>query len=101
MVFLWVIGNHNKYQLSLIKGFPFMKTMSATDFRKNFSKLLKQMAAGETIVVTDDQTHEVIGNFVREFSAKPKRRLGILEGKATVTFAPDWKMTTEEFLGED
>src|ERR1700759_576283 len=98
MVFLLDIANHNKYQLPLIKDFPFMKTMSATDFKKYFSKLLKQMTAGETIVVTDHQTHEVIGNFVREFSAKPKRRLGILEGKVTVTFAPDWRMTTEEFL---
>jgi hypothetical protein len=27
--------------------------------------------------------------------------LGILEGKATVSFGPDWEMTTDEFLGLD
>ena len=30
---------------------------------------------------------------------KPKRTLGILEGKVEVTFGRDWEMTTEEFLG--
>jgi hypothetical protein len=29
----------------------------------------------------------------------PKRKLGLLVGKARVYFSPDWKMTEEEFLG--
>jgi len=37
---------------------------------------------------------------VPKSSEKPKKRpLGILEGKMTVTFADDFKMTEEEFLG--
>jgi len=28
-----------------------------------------------------------------------KRKIGILDGKAKIEFAPDFKMTTEEFLG--
>ena len=42
---------------------------------------------------------EIVGYFVRELPGRPKRQLGMLEGKATVTFGPDWKMTEEEFLG--
>jgi hypothetical protein len=76
-----------------------MKTTSAADFKKNFSALFRQMTAGDTITVTDDQTKEVIGYFVRESSSRSKIQLGILEGKATATFGPDWKMTEEEFLG--
>jgi len=30
---------------------------------------------------------------------KARRKLGILEGKGRVSFAADFKMTTEEFLG--
>jgi hypothetical protein len=76
-----------------------MKTMSATGFKKNFSEVIKQMTAGETMAVTDDKTNEIIGYFVRELSSRPKRQLGILDGKATVTFGADWEITTEEFLG--
>jgi hypothetical protein len=78
-----------------------MKTMSATDFKKKFSQLFKQMIDGETTAVTDDKTKEIIGYFTLELSARPKRQLGILEGKVTVTFGPDWEMTEEEFLGSD
>ncbi len=63
-----------------------MKTMSATEFKKNFSQLFKQMSDGETIAVTDDKTKEIIGYFTRELLTRPKRQLGILEGKITVNF---------------
>ena len=59
------------------------------------------MSDGETMSVTDDKTKEIIGYFTRELSTTPKRQLGILEGKATITFGPDWEMTEEEFLGSD
>jgi hypothetical protein len=38
-----------------------------------------------------------VGYFVPEKQAKAKRQLGILWGKAEVVFAPDFKMTEEEF----
>jgi hypothetical protein len=40
-----------------------MKTMSATDFKKNFSHVPKQMTAGETVAVTDDKTKKIIANY--------------------------------------
>jgi hypothetical protein len=48
-----------------------MKTMSATEFKKNFSALFKQMTAGETIAVIDNKTQEIIGYFIRELSTGP------------------------------
>jgi len=57
------------------------------------------MAAGETIAVMDDKTKKIIGYFIGETPIKPKRQSGILEGKVTINFGPDWEMTDEEFLG--
>ncbi len=76
-----------------------MKTMSATAFKAHFSDLIEQVKAGETIAVTYGKKKEIIGYFVRELPSKRKIKLGLLEGKVKVTFAPDFKMTTEEFLG--
>ena len=78
-----------------------MKTMSATDFKRNFSARLKQMTAGETIVVTTDKTKSIIGYFTLELPTRPKIKLGLLEGKAKFTFGTDWEMTEDEFLGSD
>ena len=76
-----------------------MKMMSATKFKRHFSDVIDQVRAGETIAVTYGRRKEIIGYFSRELPNKPKRRLGILEGKAKAIFAPDFKMTEEEFLG--
>jgi len=79
----------------------FMKTMSATEFKTHFSDVLAAVKDGETIAVTYGRKKEIIGYFVREIPEHPKRILGILEGKATFNFGPDWEMTTKEFLGMD
>ncbi|HZY38848.1 MAG TPA: prevent-host-death protein [Mucilaginibacter sp.] len=78
-----------------------MKTMSASDFKKNFSALIKRMTTGETIAVTDDKTKSIVGYFTFELSTRPQIKLGILEGKEKFTFSPDWEMNEEEFLGLD
>lgn len=36
---------------------------------------------------------------IKKEKEKPKRKLGLLEGKVKVYFADDFKMTEEEFLG--
>jgi len=76
-----------------------MKMMSATEFKRHFSDVIEHVKAGETIAVTYGKRKEIIGYFASELTNKPKRRLGILEGKAKAIFAPDFKMTEEEFLG--
>jgi len=76
-----------------------MKTMSVGEFKTHFSEVLEQVKAGEEITVTYGKKKEVVGYFLPDKPKKPKRKLGILEGKIKVTFMPDFEMTTEEFLG--
>ena len=72
--------------------------MSVTEFKADFSDVLKQVKAGEIIAVTSGKNKKVVGYFTAELTQKPERKLGILEGKATFTLAPDFAMTEEEFL---
>jgi hypothetical protein len=76
-----------------------MKTMTVTEFKTHFSDVIEWIKSGETIAVTYGRKKEIIGYFVHELPNKPKRQLGILEGKAQAIFGPDFKMTEEEFLG--
>ena len=76
-----------------------MKTMSVGEFKTHFSEVLERVKAGEEIAVTYGKKKEVVGYFLPEKPQKPKRKLGILEGKVEVIFTPDFEMTTEEFLG--
>lgn len=76
-----------------------MKKMSVGEFKTNFSEVIEQVKAGEKIAVTFGKKKQVIGYFIPESpQEKPKRKLGILEGKATAVFSDDFKMTEEEFI---
>ncbi|RYY06744.1 MAG: type II toxin-antitoxin system Phd/YefM family antitoxin [Sphingobacteriaceae bacterium] len=76
-----------------------MKTISVSEFESNFSEVIEQVKSGEQIAVTFEKTAQVIGYFLPKIPIqKSKRKLGILEGKATVIFHDDFKMTDEEFL---
>jgi len=77
-----------------------MKTMSVGEFKTNFSEVIEQVKEGEKFAVTFGKKKEVVGYFVAEIPKQSKRKLGILEGKATFTFGDDFEMTTEEFLGQ-
>ena len=77
-----------------------METMSVGEFKSNFSEILKRVLAGEEIGISYGKNKEVVARLVpKEKVKKPRRKLGILEGKLKVTFGKDFKMTTEEFLG--
>jgi len=76
-----------------------MKTMSVGEFKTHFSDVLEQVKAGEKIAVTFGKKKEIVGYFLPELPQQGKRKLGVLEGKATFTFNDDFEMTNEEFLG--
>jgi hypothetical protein len=77
-----------------------MKTMTVGEFKAHFSEVIDQVKAGEQIEVTYGKKKEVVGYFQPKISEpKPKRKLGILEGKATAIFGDNWEMTEEELLG--
>ena len=75
-----------------------MKTMTVGEFKTHFSDVIDQVKAGEEIAVTYGKKKELIGYFLPERPQKPKRKLGLLEGKVEVIFKPDFEMTTQEFL---
>jgi len=77
-----------------------MKTFTIGDFKTNFSQILEWVRAGEEVAIAFGKKKEIVAYLVPR-SARPrkKRQLGLLEGKATVVFHDDFKMTEEEFLG--
>jgi len=77
-----------------------MKTMTVGEFKAQFSSVIEQVKKGEEIAVTFGKKKEIVGYFLpKVIDSKEKRKLGIMEGKAKVTFNDDFKMTEEEFLG--
>ena len=74
--------------------------MSVGDFKANFSEALKKVLAGEVIEISYGKSKEIVARLVpKENKKKPKRKIGILEGKGKVIFSEDFKMTEKEFLG--
>jgi hypothetical protein len=76
-----------------------MKTMSVGEFKTHFSEVIEEVRHGKKIAVTFGRKKEIVGYFMPELPASSKRKLGILDGKAKVTFSDDFKMTETEFLG--
>jgi len=73
--------------------------MTVGEFKTHFSDVIEQVKAGEEIAVTYGKKKEVVGYFLPEKPTRSMIKLGIVEGKAKFTFAPDFKITEEEFLG--
>jgi antitoxin (DNA-binding transcriptional repressor) of toxin-antitoxin stability system len=74
-----------------------MKTMSVSEFKENFSEVLKRVLAGEEIGILYGKKKEIVAKLVPNKSGKKqKRKIGILEGK--IKFVTDFKITEEEFL---
>lgn len=77
-----------------------MKTVTIGEFKANFSAYAEKVQKGLEIIVTHGRKRKKIFKVIPFKDEKPpKRKLGMLKGKATVEFADDWKMTSEELLG--
>lgn len=77
-----------------------MKTLPIAEVRSHFSSLLKEVESGEEIGITFRKRKETIAVIVpiQEYKRIKSRKLGTLEGKVTVEFKDNWKMSDEEFL---
>ena len=75
-----------------------MKKMTVNEFKTHFSEVINQVKSGEQIAVTYGKKKETIGYFISALPPQPKRKLGILEGKAKFVFHDDFKICTDEFL---
>ena len=77
-----------------------MKTMSVGAFKANFSEVIKMVLAGEEIGILYGRKKEMVAKLVPMAAGKkPKRKIGLFDGKSTVKFSNDFKMTEDEFLG--
>lgn len=78
-----------------------MQTVQLGEFKSRFSEMIDSVRAGETIVLTDGYSHEKVAALIpyKHLSANKPRRLGTLAGIASISFAEDFAMTDNEFLG--
>ena len=76
-----------------------MKTMSVGEFKTHFSEALKSVIAGEEISIMYGKKKEIVARLVPKIIEKKSRiKIGVLEGKAKIKFATDFKITEEDFL---
>ncbi|MEP7144738.1 MAG: hypothetical protein ABI707_17780 [Ferruginibacter sp.] len=76
-----------------------MKTISAGDLKTHFSEILKSVEAGEKFAITYGKKKEIKALLVPNEIKKTKRKLGILEGKATYAFVGGHNTSEKEFFG--
>ncbi|HEY2648946.1 MAG TPA: hypothetical protein VGI38_07115 [Puia sp.] len=70
------------------------------ELKTNFSEVLKRVQAGEEIGIAYGKSKKIVARLVpKNIEMKKKRKIGILNGKVKITFAKDFKMSTDEFLG--
>jgi len=77
-----------------------MKTISYSEIKKNFDKILDMVQVGEEIAVSAKKGKGKIAIIIpyEKYKRGKERPLGILKGKAQVVFKENFKITDEEFL---
>ncbi|MDR0285050.1 MAG: type II toxin-antitoxin system prevent-host-death family antitoxin [Propionibacteriaceae bacterium] len=77
-----------------------MTQVPIAEAKAHFSDVLRQVEAGDEIIVTRGVKKEAIAAIIPmdKYRAKKERKLGTLEHWAVIEFADDWSMTDEELL---
>ena len=77
-----------------------MKILPVAEVRTNFSSLLKEVESGSEIGISFGRKKETIAVIlpIEEYKRMKTRKLGTLQGKASVAFKGEWKISDEEFL---
>lgn len=78
-----------------------MKTLAVGELKARFSEVLERVKSGESYGILYGKKKKPVAMIVpfADPDTKTEREIGILEGKVKITFADDFKMTEEEFLG--
>lgn len=78
-----------------------MHTIQVGEFKARFSEMIDSVRAGETIVVAYGRNQEKVAALIPydQLPARQPRRLGLLAGRASVSFADDFPITDDELLG--
>ncbi|MEI6640291.1 MAG: prevent-host-death protein [Chlorobium sp.] len=78
-----------------------MKTLPVGEVKAQLSEILEKVKQGESVGILYGKKKRPIAMIVPYLDSEKKkeRKIGILDGKVKVTFADNFKMTEEEFLG--
>lgn len=78
-----------------------MKTIPVGEVKAQLSEILEKVKQGESFGILYGKKKRPIAMIVPYLDSKKKkeRKIGILDGKVKITFADNFKMTEEEFLG--
>ena len=77
-----------------------MRTITDIEFKSHFLKVIQQVKSGVAFVVIDFGAKQIVGYFLpKSQPPKAQRKLSMMEGKATVEFKSDYKITGEDMLG--
>lgn len=77
-----------------------MKTLQVGEFKKNFSEVLDTVRDGEEVTITYGKKKEKVAILVpyEKYHKKNKRKLGLLENKATYRISEDFEISDEDLL---
>ena len=80
-----------------------IKTFQVAEAKAHFSAIVKDVEEGNEVAIAYGKKKEKVAVIVpygewEKAQKGPKRQLGTLEGKMSVAFAKDFKMSDEEFL---
>ena len=87
-------------QVDLCCYYMYMKILQSAKAKAQFSAVLRDVQAGNEVAISYGKQQQTIAVIIPydKWKKKEKRQLGTLEGKASVTFADDFKMTDEELI---
>jgi len=77
-----------------------MKTMQVGELKARFSEVVEEVKNGEEIVISYGKRRENVAVLIpySTYQKTNKVKLGILQGRAQVTFAEDFKMDSDELF---
>jgi antitoxin (DNA-binding transcriptional repressor) of toxin-antitoxin stability system len=77
-----------------------MKTFQVGEFKSKFSKILEEVKLGREIAISFGKNKEKIAVIIpfSKYRKKNKRKLGILENKASFKIIGNFSLTDENFL---
>lgn len=74
-----------------------MKTMTVALLKSQFSHVIEGLIDGEEYLIEYGKGHKKLGVIIPyKKHAQKKRKLGLVEGKATYSINGDFKITSEE-----
>ena len=80
-----------------------MKTLQSAKAKTHFSSVLKDVEAGNEVAITYGKKKKTIAVIIpyEKWKKDQKRQLGTLEGKMSVKFSENFKMTDEELINHE